>query len=136
MRRVGPDVYAEIIEIHNRLVRRALLDHGGEEQGVRGDSFFAVFSSPSAGVAAALEIQRTLSQFAWPKDEHVRVRMGIHAGEVSATSSGLIGYEIHKAARIADVGYGGQILLSSAAAGLVEDWLDDGVAFAPWAPIA
>ena len=53
--------------------------------------------------------------------------MGIHAGEVSATSSGLIGYEVHKAARIADVGYGGQILLSSSAAGLVEDWLDDGV---------
>ncbi len=128
MRRVGPDVYAEIIEHHNRIVRRALLDHGGEEQGVRGDSFFAVFSTPSAGVVAALEIQRTLSQFAWPQGEHVRVRMGIHAGEVTATSSGLIGYEVHKAARIADVGYGGQILLSSSAAGLVEDWLDDGVA--------
>ena len=55
--------------------------------------------------------------------EQLRVRMGIHTGEVAEMSTGLVGYEIHRAARIAAVGRGGQILLSSAAAGLVEDTL-------------
>jgi predicted ATPase len=49
--------------------------------------------------------------------------MGIHTGEVAEMSTGLVGYEVHRAARIAAVGHGGQVLLSSAAAGLVEDTL-------------
>lgn len=123
---MGANVYAETIEHHNRIVRAALADHDGKEQGVRGDSFFAVFSTPSSALAATLQIQRDLVAFEWPGGEQLRVRVGVHAGEVAETSSGLIGYEIHKAARIADVGYGEQILLSSAVAGLVEDWLEDG----------
>jgi class 3 adenylate cyclase len=49
--------------------------------------------------------------------------MGIHTGEASQTSTGLVGYEVHRAARISSVAHGGQVLLSSAAAGLVEDSL-------------
>jgi predicted ATPase len=49
--------------------------------------------------------------------------MGIHTGEVAEMATGLVGYEVHRAARIAAVGHGGQVLLSSAAAGLVEDTL-------------
>ena len=55
--------------------------------------------------------------------EQLRVRMGIHTGEVAEMSTGLVGYELHRAARIAAVGHGGQVLLSSAAAGLVGDTL-------------
>jgi predicted ATPase len=115
------------IGIHNRIVRAALAAYGGIEQGVRGDSFFAIFTSPSDAVAAVLQIKRELLGSEWPSGERLRIRMGLHTGEVTTTSSGLIGYEIHKAARIADIGHGDQILVSSAAAGLVEDWLGDGV---------
>jgi predicted ATPase len=54
--------------------------------------------------------------------------MGIHTGEASENSTGLVGYEIHRAARIAAVGYGGQVLLSSSSAGLVETSLDGDLA--------
>ena len=128
VQRVGTDAYAEVTAVHDRVIRSTLLEHGGDEQGVRGDSFFVVFATPSAAVTAALQIQRALAAVEWPHGERLRVRMGLHTGEVSATSTGLIGYEIHKAARIADAGYGGQILVSSATAGLVEDSLDAGVA--------
>jgi hypothetical protein len=74
-------------------------------------------------VTAAIEIQRALDLQDWPLGEKLRVRMGIHTGEVAEESTGLVGYEVHRAARIAAVGYGGQILLSSAAAGLVENAL-------------
>jgi class 3 adenylate cyclase len=99
----------------------------GREVDTQGDAFFAVFSSPRACVAAVLEIQQALAAYAWPAGEQVRVRMGVHAGEASKTGAGLVGLEVHRAARVAAVGYGGQVLLSEAAAVLVRDGLPTGV---------
>jgi predicted ATPase len=52
--------------------------------------------------------------------------MGAHVGEVTEGASGLVGLELHRAARIAAVGHGGQVLLSSAAAALVRNGLPPG----------
>ena len=87
---------------------------------------FAVFSSPRACVAAVLQMQQALAVHAWPGAQRVRVRMGVHTGEASKTATGLVGLEVHRAARVAAVGYGGQILLSEAAAVLVRDGLPPG----------
>ena len=123
LRRLGDDFYSKVLEDHHRLIRASLLAHHGIEQGTQGDSFFAVFTSPSACVAAALEMQLALASHEWSAGEQLRVRMGIHTGEASEASTGLVGFEVHRAARIAAVGHGGQVLLSSAAAVLVEDSL-------------
>src|SRR5262249_43555043 len=50
----------------------------------------------------------------------IRVRMGIHTGEPIRTSEGYVGMDVHRAARIAAAGHGGQILLSSATHELVD----------------
>jgi predicted ATPase/class 3 adenylate cyclase len=123
LRRVGAEVYAVVLARHHELIRESLATFGGVEQGTQGDSFFAVFTSPSACVGAALAIQRSFADAEWPDDARPQVRMGIHTGEATEATTGLVGYEVHRAARVAGVGYGGQILLSSAAAGLVEDVL-------------
>ena len=88
-----------------------------------GDGFFAVFSSPRACVSAVIEMQRAIAAHEWPSGEQLRVRMGVHSGEATDTSAGLVGLEVHRAARIAAVAHGGQILLSATAAALVRDWL-------------
>ncbi len=134
LRLVGDDVYARILEHHHELVRASLGVHGGVEQGTQGDSFFAVFTSPSACVAAALELQRAFAASEWPDGRRPLVRMGIHTGEVAGATTGLVGYEVHRAARIAAVGHGSQVLLSSAAAGLVEDSLPEQVALRDLGP--
>ena len=67
---------------------------------------------------------------AWPAGERVRVRMGIHCGEAQQTAAGLVGLEVHRAARVAAVGHGGQVLVSEAAAVLVRDGLPPGAALA------
>jgi predicted ATPase len=105
---------------HHQIVRDGLSDFGGKVEGTQGDAFFAVFTSPNACISAALAIQRSLARHPWPDEEILKVRMGIHTGEASQSSTGLVGYEIHRAARIAGVGHGGQILLSSSSAGLVD----------------
>jgi predicted ATPase/class 3 adenylate cyclase len=128
--RLGDDDYAQVLAGHHALIRSALAAHDGREIDTRGDAFFAVFSSPRGCVAAALEMQRALQAHAWPAGEHVRVRMGIHTGEASRAAAGLVGLEVHRAARVAAVGYGGQVLVSEAAAALVRGWLPPGVALA------
>lgn len=112
---------------HHRIIRASLATHRGKEIDTQGDSFFAVFSSSSACVSAVIEMQRAFAAHAWPGGESVRVRMGLHAGEAMETSTGLIGFGVHRAARIAAVGHGGQILLSSPAAGILEDSLSESV---------
>ena len=91
-----------------------------------GDGFFAVFTSPRACVRAVLEMQRELAARDWPDGEQVRVRMGVHSGEASETAAGLVGLDIHRAARLAGVAHGGQVVFSSSAAALVRDVLPDG----------
>jgi predicted ATPase/class 3 adenylate cyclase/tetratricopeptide (TPR) repeat protein len=128
LRRVGDGVYAQVLAGHHALIRSALAAHDGSEVDTQGDAFFAVFSSPRACVAAVLEMQQAFEAHAWPAGVRVRVRMGIHSGEAKRTAAGLVGLEVHRAARVAAVAWGGQVLVSEAAAVLVRDWLPPGAA--------
>ena len=123
LRRLRESLYTQVLADHRSLIRSGLAAHGGREVDTQGDGLFAVFSSSSACLAAVIEMQTALETRAWPGGEHVRVRMGIHTGEASKTATGLIGLDVHRAARVAAVGYGGQVLLSEAAAALVRDWI-------------
>jgi predicted ATPase/class 3 adenylate cyclase len=128
--RLGDGVYAQVLAGHHGLIRSALAAHGGREVDTQGDAFFAVFSSQRGCVAAVLQMQQALQAHAWPGGEQVRVRMGIHCGEAARTAAGLVGLEVHRAARVAAAGYGGQVLVSEAAAVLVRDGLPPGAALA------
>ena len=75
-------------------------------------------------------MQQAFAAHAWPGGERVRVRMGVHCGEAARTATGLVGLEVHRAARVAAVGHGGQVLVSEAAAVLVRDGLPPGAALA------
>src|SRR5271169_5884435 len=123
LRRVRESRYARVLADHRSLIRSGLTAHGGREVDTQGDGLFAVFSSPSACLAAVTDMQTALEAHTWPAGEHVRVRMGIHTGEASTTATGLVGLDVHRAARVAAVGYGGQVLLSETAAALVRDWI-------------
>jgi predicted ATPase/class 3 adenylate cyclase len=124
--RVGADLYARVLAEHHELIRTALAAHDGTELTMMGDGFFAAFTSPRECVAAVLEMQHAIEAHRWPAGEHVRVRMGVHTGEAAQTAAGPVGMDVHRAARIAAVAHGGQVLLSEAAATLVRDSLPDG----------
>ena len=84
----------------------------GVEVDTQGDAFFVAFARASDAVAAAADAQRALA--AGP----VRVRMGLHTGEPLRAEEGYVGFDVHRAARIAAAGHGGQVLLSHATADL------------------
>ena len=53
LRRLGDDVYAKVLDDHQRVIRASLEADAGKEEGTQGDAFFALFNSPRACVAAA-----------------------------------------------------------------------------------
>jgi hypothetical protein len=126
LRRLGEEAYAQVLADHHRLIRDGLAGHEGEEVGTHGDAFFAVFSSPRACVAAVTQIQLAIESHPWPAAEQVRVRMGVHTGEAAKTVTGLVGLDVHRAARVAAIAHGGQVLLSETAAALVRGSLPAG----------
>ena len=124
---VGTARYAELRERHREILRSAFLVHGGAEQGTEGDSFFVVFGSAREAVAAAIEAQRALAAEPWPEDAPIRVRMGLHSGEAGMAGGTLVGLDINRAARIAAVAHGGQILVSDATRALISSGLPEDV---------
>jgi predicted ATPase len=100
------DDYAGALNEHRRALRAAFAAHGGVEVDTQGDAFFVAFSRARDALAAAGEGQDALG------GGPIRVRMGVHTGEPVVTDEGYVGLDVHRAARIAAVGHGGQVLVS------------------------
>ena len=73
-----------------------------------------------------IQMQQQLFAHAWPDGAQVRVRMGLHTGEPWLVEEGYVGMDVHRAARIAHSGHGGQVLLSETTAPLVRGELPEG----------
>jgi class 3 adenylate cyclase len=121
LRHLGDDAFASIRGIHRRLLREAVRAHEGTEIETTGDGFFIVFGSARSAVQAAVTAQLALAGFEWPTEDHVRVRMGLHTAEPHLSEEGYVGVGVHRAARICEAARGGQILVSNATAGIIED---------------
>jgi predicted ATPase/class 3 adenylate cyclase len=113
--RLGAEAYARVLEEHRAHLRAAFDASGGVEVDTQGDSFFVAFSRASDAVTAACRAQAALAQ------GPITVRMGIHTGEPLVTEAGYAGMDVHRAARIAAAGHGGQILLSQATRDLIPE---------------
>ncbi len=123
--RVGDEAYEALLADERRLVLGAAEAAGGVPFGSEGDAHFVAFPSASGAVRGAVAAQRALDAYPWSGDESVRVRMGIHAGEVRLVDEDYVGFEVHRAARVASAAHGGQVLVSGTARALAGDPGDD-----------
>ena len=106
---LGAEAYARALTEHRRVLRDAFAAYAGVEIDTQGDAFFVAFSRATDAAACAAAAQAALA------DGPVSVRMGIHTGEPLVTDEGYVGVDVHRAARIAAAGHGGQVLLSESA---------------------
>jgi predicted ATPase/class 3 adenylate cyclase len=127
LQRIGA-AYADVLAQHHRLIRAAIKRHDGVEVQTEGDAFFILFERADAALAAAVEMQRSLDAAAWPEDVTVAVRMGLHHGVVARSEGEYVGVELHRAARIAGVAHGGQVVASEALRTAVPAGLPEAVA--------
>ncbi len=102
------------LEGHNRLLRPIFAKFSGREIKTVGDAFLVEFESALEAVRCALEIQQTLhdasaSSSSAPK---VRIRIGVHVGDVVQTEGDVLGDAVNIAARIAPLAEPGGICLT------------------------
>ncbi|HEX8680506.1 MAG TPA: protein kinase, partial [Chthoniobacterales bacterium] len=115
---LGDQAAIQFIQRHHALVRDLLAQFpGAEEIGTAGDSFFLVFVKPSDAARFALKLQSALRRLSREAGQEIKIRIGIHVGEVFARTEGegareLFGMQIDTAARVMGLGDGDQILLS------------------------
>jgi predicted ATPase len=114
---LGSD-YAQVLLEHRQIMRSAFRLSAGEEQSTEGDAFFVIFPSASAAVAAALAALRGLETHEWPTGAELRVRIGVHFGEIQVVAGTAVGIAVHEAARIAAAAHGGQVVASATLAAL------------------
>jgi predicted ATPase/class 3 adenylate cyclase len=120
------DRYLKVIEDYHRLARGIFQAAGGYEEDPAGEGLFVVFPQAIDALNAALEAQQAVDAASWPAGVALRVRMGLHTGQPIVAGGGYIGLEVHRAARIASVGWGGQVLLSQTTADAVATHLPAG----------
>ena len=120
VRRLGPR-YGDVRAEHGRLIEDACRAHEGYVIDTQGDAYFAAFERAADAVAAAIDVQRGLADVEWPDGAQLRVRIGLHTAEPYLHASGYVGIGVHRAARICAAAHGGQILVSNATAGIIED---------------
>ena len=116
---LGAELYASELAEHRRIVREACARELGVEVDTQGDAFFFAFPTAPGAVAAASAMTDGLA--AGP----IRVRGGLHTGTPLLAEEGYVGDDVHRAARVAAAGHGGQVLVSAATAGLVDVQLTD-----------
>jgi predicted ATPase/class 3 adenylate cyclase len=119
MHSLGAEGYADALAEHRRVIREACAREGGVEVDTQGDAFFFAFPTAPGALAAASAFTDALAS------GQVQVRVGLHTGTPLLTDEGYVGDDVHRAARIAASGHGGQVLVSAASAQLVERELRD-----------
>jgi class 3 adenylate cyclase len=109
--RLGDRRWMEVLRAHNAVVRGACRAHGGFEVKSSGDGFMLAFSSARRAIDCAVAIQQGIA--AGIDGEPLRVRIGLHTGEVMRDGGDYFGHHVNLAARVAAAASGGQILVSS-----------------------
>ena len=105
---------------HDEIMRSVIAEHRGYVFSWSGDAFAAVFERAGDAVAAVRSAQELLGETAWPTTAPVQVRMGLHTGEAHERDGNYFGPVVNRAARIMAAGHGGQTLISSTTAAIVD----------------
>lgn len=121
LQRVGDSTGSQVITAYRRLLQEAFDKRRGQVLETQGDGFLVVFQDARAALLAALGAQQAIKVHLWPDGAPVRVRMALHTGTPTQVAGGYVGLDLHRAARICEAGWGGQVLLSQASAGLIVD---------------
>jgi class 3 adenylate cyclase len=119
---LGDSAWMQVLDTHNTIVRRMVARHRGNEVKAQGDGFMLTFRSARSAIACMVDVQRALDAHGTAQPlEAVRVRTGIHTGEVILGDDGdIYGRHVIMAARLSTQARGGEVLVSSLVREIVE----------------
>ena len=110
---LGDIAWMEVLEAHNEIVRRRVEQWGGSVVKTQGDGFMLTFPSVRRALSCMAAAQRDLRELSARRAEYaLRIRVGVHTGEVIVAGDDIVGRHVVIAARIADVAGSDEILVS------------------------
>ena len=114
---LGDERWRELLDRYRATVRQELSHHRGREVNTAGDAFFAVFDRPISAVRCATSMRDSVKALG------LRVRTGIHCGEVEMRGEEVSGLAVHAAARVMGLAGEDQVLISDDVAQLLDESL-------------
>jgi class 3 adenylate cyclase len=104
---LGDSEWRQVLELHDRAVRRQIDRHRGRAVKTTGDGFLAVFDGPARAIRCAEAIRDATRSLG------VDVRVGLHTGEVEVREDDdLAGLAVHIAQRVSSLAASAEIYVS------------------------
>jgi class 3 adenylate cyclase len=110
---LGDRRWRDLLDAHDRAVRRQLERFRGKEVSTAGDGFLATFDGPGRAIGCACAIRDAVRALG------LAVRVGLHTGEIELREDDVAGLAVHIAARVCVVAGAGEVLVSSTIKDLV-----------------
>ncbi|MGI8824259.1 MAG: adenylate/guanylate cyclase domain-containing protein [Chloroflexota bacterium] len=110
---LGDRRWRELLEAYYTLTRRELARFRGQEVDTAGDGFLATFDGPARAIRCAGTISRGAEQLG------LRIRSGLHTGEVEIAGDKVRGIAVHTGARVAAAAGPHEVLVSTTVKDLV-----------------
>jgi predicted ATPase/class 3 adenylate cyclase/DNA-binding CsgD family transcriptional regulator len=114
---------------HDRIIREQIEASGSHVFKTVGDAHRAVFAGPAAALSSAVAIQRAAGAEPWASGLPIRVSMALHSGACTERDGDYVGPVVNRAARLLDIGHGGQVLVTAATYALLAGRLPGGIGF-------
>ena len=115
-----PQEMAGAMARHDAVAGSVTNRHGGYVFATGGDSFGVAFHRAADAVSWATELQSGIGSQHGQGGAEIQLRIGLHTGEAAERDRGYFGPAVHVAARLAAAGHGGQTLVSSATAAVLD----------------
>ena len=112
--RLGDAAWRHLLGQHGDRVRRELDRFRGVEVGTTGDGFLAIFDGAARAVRAATAMRDAA------EEDGLRIRAGVHSGEVERDADNVRGVAVHAATRVAGLAGPGEVFVSASTAALLE----------------
>jgi pimeloyl-ACP methyl ester carboxylesterase len=117
---LGDRAWRELLQAHDATVRREVARFRGNEVKSLGDGFLVLFDGPARAIHCAQAITEAMGPLG------IKVRAGLHTGEVERTEADVLGIAVHLAARIMDTASPDKVVISRTVKDLVAG---SGIAF-------
>lgn len=110
---IGDRAWRDLLDRHDDAVRRQLARYGGHSFKHTGDGIAATFDGPARAITCACAIRDALRGLG------LEIRAGLHTGEIERRGNDISGISVHIAARVAQLGSAGEVIVSSTVKDLV-----------------
>ena len=110
---LGDQRWLDLLSDHDQIVRQSLARFRGSEVAMTGDGAVATFDGPQRAIMAATAMKSELEAIG------LRIRAGVHTGEIEVRNGDVGGIGVHIASRVMGHAETGGILVSGTVKDLV-----------------